>query len=379
MSRRFGGVVLATWLACAGLILASVAAWPVAAQSSAFFADRLPRWFPVPNIPADNPITEEKVELGRHLFYEPMLSGNSTYSCASCHQQSLAFTDGLPRAIGSTGSEHQRSSMSLANVAYNATFGWGDRISSLELQMEVPMYNELPVEMGLKGHEPEVIDRFVSDADYVARFRAAFPDDPHPVTLANIVKAIASFERTIVSADSAFDRYKYKDDHSGMSPAARRGEALFFSNRLKCGECHGSVNISGPTLFAGATRSDPDALFHDTGVAAEPAKFRAPTLRNIAVTAPYMHDGSIATLKEVVAHYAAGGRHARPKSDKVRGFAISPAETDDLVAFLRSLTDEKFLSNPDFSNPLSNPDLRRETLRGERTNSAPPAWLTGSH
>ena len=371
-------------MAVAGLILVGVGAWPVAAQSnrlsvSQFFSDRLPRWFPVPNVPADNPITEEKVELGRHLFYEPMLSGNSTYSCASCHQQSLAFTDGLARAIGSTGGQHPRSSMSLANVVYNASFGWADRTWSLESQMHVPMYNEQPVEMGLKGHEAEVLERLASDADYVERFRTAFPGDAQPMTLPNIVKAIASFERIIVSADSAFDRYLYRDDHSGMSPAAKRGAALFFSDRLKCSECHGSVNISGPTIFSGAMPSDPEAFFHDTGVAAHPAKFRAPTLRNIAVTAPYMHDGSVATLKEVVAHYAAGGRSTRPKSDKVRGFAISPAETDDLVAFLHSLTDERFLTNPAFSNPLSNPDLRRETQRGERTKSEPPEWLTGSH
>ena len=369
------------WLSLAGLILVCVIAWPVAAQpsASAFFADRLPRWFPAPNVPADNPITEEKVELGRHLFYEPMLSGNSTYSCASCHRQSLAFTDGLAQAIGATGGQHPRSSMSLANVVYNASYGWSDRTWSLESQMEVPMYNEHPVEMGLKGHESEVLDRLASDADYTERFRAAFPGDAHPVTMPNIIKAIASFERVIVSADSAFDRYLYTDDHSGMSPAAKRGVALFFSDRLKCSECHGSVNISGPTIFSGAMPSDPAAFFHDTGVAAEPAKFRAPTLRNVAVTAPYMHDGSIPTLEDVIAHYAAGGRTPRPKSDRVRGFAISPAEIDDLVAFLHTLTDEKFLTNPAFSNPLSNPDLSREAQRGQRTKSEPPAWLTGSH
>ncbi len=210
-------------------------------------------------------------------------------------------------------------------------------------------------------------------------FARRFHDDPNPITLPNIVKAIASFERIIVSADSAFDRYLYKDDHSGMSPAAKRGVTLFFSDRLKCSECHGSVNISGPTIFSGAMPSDPEAFFHDTGVATQPSKFRAPTLRNIAVTAPYMHDGSIATLKDVVAHYAAGGRSARPKSDRVRGFAISASETDDLVAFLHTLTDEKFLTNPAFSNPLSNPDLRREDRRGQRTKSDPPEWLTGSH
>jgi cytochrome c peroxidase len=370
-----------TWLGAATVLLAGLLVWPVSAQSSAseFFADRLPRWFPVPNVPADNPITAEKVELGRHLFYEPMLSGNSTYSCAICHQQSLAFTDGLAQAIGAEGGQHPRSSMSLANVAYNASYGWGDRTWSLESQMEVPMFNEHPVEMGLKGHEAEVLERFASDSDYAERFRTAFPGDAHPITLPNIVKAIASFERALVSADSAFDRYLYRDDHTGMSAAAKRGVTLFFSDRLKCSECHGSVNISGPTIFSGAMPSDPEAFFHDTGVAEAPAKFRAPTLRNIAVTAPYMHDGSVATLKDVVAHYAAGGRSPRPKSDKVRGFVISPAETDDLVAFLRTLTDEKFLADPAFSNPLSNPDLRREERRGERTKSDPPEWLTGSH
>jgi cytochrome c peroxidase len=369
------------WLGVAGVILAGVIAWPAAAQPSAteFFASRLPRWFPVPKVPVDNPLTEAKVELGRFLFYDPQLSGNGTFSCATCHQQALAFTDGLARAIGSTGGIHPRSSMSLANVVYNASFGWEDRRWSLESQMEVPMTNEHPVEMGLKGHEDEVLARFQIDRAYQERFRAAFPGEDSPVALPNIVKAIASFERVIVSADSAFDRYLYRNDHSGMSPAAKRGVALFFSDRLHCSECHGSVNISGPTIFTGAMPSDPEAFFHDTGIAAEPAKFRAPTLRNIAVTAPYMHDGSIGTLKDVIAHYAAGGKHKRPKSDKVRGFAITPSETDDLVAFLETLTDYKFLTNPSLSNPLSNPDMREELKRGNRTKSDPPEWLTGSH
>jgi cytochrome c peroxidase len=289
----------------------------------------------------------------------------------------LAFTDGLARAVGATGGVHPRSSMSLANVVYNASYGWDDRRSSLESQMDVPMNNETPIEMGLKGNEAEVLARFAIDRAYGERFRRAFPGEDAPITFPNIVKAIASFERVLVSADSAFDRYLYLDDHSGMSESAKRGATLFFSDRLKCSECHGSVNISGPTIFKGAMPSDPEAFFHDTGVSAEPAKFRAPTLRNIAVTAPYMHDGSIATLRDVVAHYAAGGRSARPKSDKVRGFTISASETDDLVAFLESLTDYKFLTNPEFSNPLSNPDLREELKKGERTKSDPPEWLKG--
>jgi cytochrome c peroxidase len=367
------------WLGLAGLILVGICAWPVAAQPSAgdFFASRLPRWFPVPTVPADNPLTDAKVELGRFLFYDPQLSGNGTVACATCHQQMLAFTDGLPRALGSTGGVHPHSSMSLANVVYNASYGWDDRRSSLEAQMDVPMNNETPIEMGLKGNEAEVLGRFSIDRAYGERFRRAFPDEQAPVTLPNIVKAIASFERVLVSADSAFDRYLYLDDQNGISLSAKRGATLFFSERLKCSECHGSVNISGPTIFSGAKPSDPDAFFHDTGVSPQPAKFRAPTLRNIAVTAPYMHDGSMATLRDVIAHYAAGGRNQRPKSDRVRGFAISSSETDDLVAFLESLTDYRFLTNPEFSNPLSNPDMREELKKGERTKSDPPEWLKG--
>ena len=259
--------------------------------------------------------------------------------------------------------------MSLANVVYNASFGWDDRRWSLESQMEVPMYNEHPIEMGLKGNEGEVLSASQLTSRTARRFARRFPVRASPSRCQNIVKAIASFERVLVSADSAFDRYLYLDDHRGMSPAAKRGVALFFSDRLKCSECHGSVNMSGPTIFSGAMPSDPEAFFHDTGVAAEPAKFRAPTLRNIAVTAPYMHDGSIDDARRTwCAHYAAKGRtHTGRKATRVRGFAISASETEDLVAFLQSLTDEKFLTNPAFSNPLSNPDMSRGTaLTGAR-------------
>src|SRR5688500_6233546 len=174
ITLRTGSNVVKGWLAFAGLLVMTVA---LAAQTapSEFFADRVPRWFPVPKIPADNPITEEKVELGRHLFYVPLLSCHSTTSCATCHKQPLASTDRQAQSIGSTGGQHPRSSMSLANVAYNASYGWNDRTWSLESQMMVPMHNEHPIEMGLKGNEEEVIERFRADADYIARFRAAFP------------------------------------------------------------------------------------------------------------------------------------------------------------------------------------------------------------
>jgi cytochrome c peroxidase len=188
------------------------------------------------------------------------------------------------------------------------------------------------------------------------------------VSLQNIVKAIASFERTLVSADSPFDRYLYRDDKSAMSAAALRGKDLFFSDALGCSECHASFNLSGPVTFERATPIEP--LFHNTALynvdgrgayprtdrglidrthnVADMGRFRAPTLRNIAVTAPYMHDGSIETLRAAIDHYARGGVKSPLKSKRLKGFPITPEQRQDLVAFLESLTDKSFLTNPAF-------------------------------
>ena len=191
------------------------------------------------------------------------------------------------------------------------------------------------------------------------------------MTLPNIVKAIATFERTLVSGDSPFDRYLYRHDKSGMSQAALDGFTLFFSNRLGCAECGGSRTLSGPVTFDGADKID--ALFHNTGLydvdgkggypaidrglfdltqrRGDMGKFRAPTLRNVAVTAPYMHDGSIATLADALDHYASGGKESEFRSDRVRGFRMTSAERSALLAFLETLTDQQFLTNPAFGPP----------------------------
>lgn len=332
---------------------------------------RLPAGIPEPVVPADNPMAEAKVELGRRLFYDTRLSLNQTYACASCHQQRRAFTDGRAQAVGSTGGVHPRSAMSLANVAYNASYGWADSsLRSLEAQMRVPLLNEHPIEMGLAGHEDDIVRRF-DTADDRARFAAAFPSDPSP-TLAHIIKAIASFERTIVSGNSALDRYLYRDDRTALSAPAVNGLTLFFSNRLRCSECHGGFNLSGPVDFVVA-KTHPRPAFHNTGLydvdgagsypaadrglidvtrdAKDMGRFRAPTLRNIAVTAPYMHDGTIPTLEGVLDHYASGGHASRFRSRAVRGFKLSAGERADLLAFLNSLTDETFLADPAFARP----------------------------
>ena len=356
---------------------------PSPEQPAAPFTWQLPPGLPVPRVPADNPMTTAKIDLGRRLFYDTRLSGNGTFACASCHQQALAFTDGRARAIGSTGGVHARSAMSLANVAYNASLGWADpTLRSLEAQMAVPMFNEHPVELGLKGRESEVTARFASQAEDRTAFRAAFPGEPAPITLPNIVKAIASFERTLVSGDSPLDRYLYRDDKSGMSAAALRGMTAFFSKRLRCGECHGSFNFSGPVDFDSAPKAG-ELVFHNTGLydvdghgaypsidrglfditarKSDMGRFRAPTLRNVAVTAPYMHDGSVATLEDAILHYATGGKPSPFRSDRVRGFLMSADEKADLVVFLQSLTDQRFLSNPAFAAPGSVPKAQAKS------------------
>jgi cytochrome c peroxidase len=316
-------------------------------------------------------MTAEKVRLGRRLFYDSRLSGNGTFACASCHQQARAFTDGRAHALGSTGQAHPRSAMSLTNVAYNSTYGWADaRITTLEAQMAGPMLNEHPIEMGLKGNERLILARFAESPGDAALFAAAFAGDGDPVVLPNIVKAIASFERTLTSAGSPFDRYLYRDERDALTPGAIRGMGLFFSNRLRCGQCHSGFNLSGPTQHdadvAGPT-------FHNTGLynvdgggsypaidrgmfdvthqRADMGRFRAPTLRNIAVTAPYMHDGSIPTLEAAIAHYASGGVASPFKSPRIRPFTISATETGDLIEFLNALTDREFLTNPALAKP----------------------------
>lgn len=298
-------------------------------------------------MPEDNPVTAEKVALGRRLFYDVRLSGNGTQACGSCHQQKRAFTDGRARALGSTGESHPRSAMSLANAAYGVSLTWLDADQrSLEDQMLVPLLGETPREMNFGGHEREIAGRLGSDPLYSKLFSEAFPGKQEPINLKNVQKAIASFERTLLSGNAPYDRLVWKDEREALSPAARRGMALFFSERLACSKCHAGFTFSGPVSWEGGPAAAP--AFEDNGLG---GRFRTPTLRNVAVTAPYMHDGRFATLGAVIDHYAAGGLPSTTRSNLVRGFAITPDEKTDLVSFLESLTDAEFLEDPSFANP----------------------------
>ena len=346
MPKRLGRLTAALVALIAGLSAPARGATP---PSAAAYRWRLPVGFPRPCVPEDNPMTEAKVALGRRLFYERRLSGNGTQSCASCHRPERAFTDGRGRAVGSTGAPHPRGSMSLANVAYGVSLTWVDaHQTTLEGQQLGPMLNRDPVELGLSGLEDEAIARLAADPGYAAAFADAFPGEP--IDLTAVRRAIASFERTLLSGGSAYDRWVWQDDRTALSAAARRGMALFFSSRLGCKDCHGGFTFSGPVAFdldVGGVPPDPPA-FVDTGLG---GSFKAPTLRNVSVTGPYMHDGRFTKLEQVIDYYASGGGASPGRSPRIRGFAISESERRDLVAFLESLTDEAFLSDPRFSDP----------------------------
>jgi cytochrome c peroxidase len=353
------------------------------AEGSEGLPFELPPGFPMPKIPEDNPLTAAGIELGRHLFYDARLSANETQSCASCHEQALAFTDGVARSIGSTGEAHPRSAMSLANVGYYATLTWVNPVlRELERQALVPLFGEDPVELGLSGMEDDLLERLAAEPRYPALFAEAFPDEETPVNLNNVARALASFQRSLISGGSAYDRYLAGETES-LSAAARRGLDLFFDERTECFHCHGGFAMSDAVSFEGKVFDEtpfhntalydvdglgsyPEAspgLVTFTGRAEDRGRFRAPTLRNVAVTAPYMHDGSIATLDEVLDHYAAGGRtlsdgpHAGTgsenpyKSEFLSGFTLTGEERQDLLAFLESLTDWEFLGDPRHADP----------------------------
>lgn len=373
-SRR--SLSVAALVAAAGLLLGASSVewhWP------------LPAWVPPPAVPADNPMSSAKVELGRHLFHDVRLSADGRMSCATCHEQARAFTDGQAFSRGATGEIGTRSAMSLANVAYLPVLTWQNpQLMSLEVQALIPLFGEHPVEMGMAGREQEIFALFRDDPTYRRLFAQAFPSqarqgDAALYSLSTLTKALASFQRSLLSFDSAYDRYRYGGQKEALSTAARRGEELFFGERLECYHCHGGFNFTDNLRHV--RTPFPEIGFHNTGLYNEDGRgaypkaspglveatgdprdagrFRTPSLRNVAVTAPYMHDGSIPTLRDVLrTHYAPAGRavHAgRPanplRSEFIAGFEISEAEIADVLAFLESLTDERFLNDPRHGNP----------------------------
>jgi cytochrome c peroxidase len=359
------------------------AAAKVASPRAAWTWD-LPRGFPEPRVPRSNPMSRAKVKAGRRLFHDVRLSGNGMQSCASCHRPELAFTDGLAQSVGSTGGVHPRNAQSLVNVAYVTTLTWANpALVTLERQMEVPLFGTDPVEMGVTdANRGRVLQRIRGDRWYAKRFRRAFPERRRAIDWSTIVQSIAAFQRSIVSADSRYDRYLRR--RTRLDASERRGMNLFMGEQAECHHCHGTFIFNDQATFVGAADEPP--LFHNTGLYnlggtgafPEPNRgvfelsgrprdmgaFRAPSLRNVEATAPYMHDGSMRTLEEVVDHYAAAGRviadgplagdgRANPYKDPlIAAIRLDERDKADLVAFMKTLTDPSFAKDPRFSDPF---------------------------
>ncbi len=328
---------------------------------------------PVP-VPDDNPQTTEKIELGQLLFNDQRLSGDGTINCASCHQPDKAFTDGLPVARGIRKQEGTRNSPTVVNSAFYSSFFHDGRAGSLEEQALGPFLN--PIEHGLEN-DSKIIDLVKQDASYVEKFKQAFGISKAGIQIGHIAKAIASYERTIINGNSLFDQYFYARNRSVLSESTARGSRIF-RRKGNCSNCHemnwknalftdhnfynigvgfGKIEpVLDKVLSKLRKGVHPDELnltdaqkselgrFSVTKVIADIGKFKTPGLRNIALTGPYMHDGSLETLEEVIEYYDKGGDDNRFKDSAIFPLKLTEQEKKDLVAFLRSLTSSVYLN-----------------------------------
>jgi cytochrome c peroxidase len=289
---------------------------------------------PAVPIPVENPQSPEKVELGKLLFFDKRLSGDESMSCASCHAPDQGFSDGRKRAIGFGGDELGRHSPTILNAAYNTAQFWDGRAGSLEDQAKGPI--ESPVEMNLD--RDELIQRLSRVPEYLERFNQVFGEGP---TFDHIAEAIASFERTLVTPDSRFDQYRRGDKHA-LTLQEKKGLALFVS-KASCSQCHNGPNFTDNDYYildapGGGPASDDPGRQSVTGKVEDHAAFKTPTLRNIALTAPYMHNGELQTLEDVVQFYDQGGGSSDTKSSKMAPLHLTDEEKVDLIAFLKTLT-----------------------------------------
>ena len=285
--------------------------------------------------PDDNPPSADKIELGERLFYDPALSSDYSTSCASCHEPSIAFADSVPFSIGAKGRRASRNSPSIVNVGFMPHFMAEGAVKNLELQVVAPIQNELEMDFSLI----EVCNRLNEQPAYRQAFKQVWQDSATPFTL---TRSIAAYERTIVGGTSPYDSF-IAGDESALNANAEAGRELFFTDRLGCAGCHSGELLSNFKIENNGLDSiyEDNGLFRLTLKQEDQGRFKVPSLRNVALTAPYMHDGRFETLIDVILHYESGGASHPNKSDKLRHFELSPTERADVISFLESLTDKE--------------------------------------
>jgi len=367
------------------LLLAALALAP---RGCPPYAWNLPSGVPQPRNPAENCMSEAKVELGRHLFYDKRLSGNETMSCASCHQQQFAFTDRkiTPNGIAPPNHILVRNSQQLGNVAYNTKLTWiNPNMTSLETQVRVPLFADSPTELGLSGNA--YLGKLTNQSYYRDMFRSAFGGGTENITEQNLRYALSVFQRSMLTFNSPYD--KFTRGQGSLSANAIAGADIFFGETAECFHCHGGFNFTDTathsnsgvaefgyhdngihsTTFYNGLSSDKRGLYDITGLASDVGRVKAPSLRNVALTYPYMHDGSFtctvanpvtqptlcaqeALDNIILNNYMAGGSSPSNKDPTlIRSFILTALQRQQLVEFLMSLTDTDFISNPSLSNP----------------------------
>ncbi|MEM6262180.1 MAG: cytochrome c peroxidase [Bacteroidota bacterium] len=297
----------------------------------------LPAGFPQPEIPDHNKLTTLRVEFGKRLFFDPALSLDSTISCGTCHLPQKAFTDANAVSVGIKGRKGFRNVPTLFNVAYHPYFFREGKNPSLEAQVMGPLENH--DEMGFSGvYLPA---RLQQNEQYVKLAKVAYGRE---LDMYVVTRALAAYERTLLSGNSAYDRYR-NGDETALSPSAKRGMNLFFSPKTRCMICHNGhdlTNYAIENIGSHATYEDP-GLFRATSDPKDRGKFKVPTLRNIALTGPYMHDGSYETLEEIIELYNQGGKGHPNQAPQIGPLGLTKQEKADLLAFLESLTEEELV------------------------------------
>ncbi len=315
----------------------------------------VPSYFPLLDIPADNQLTEEGILLGRMLFYDPILSGDSTLSCAGCHKQEYAFSDENQFSTGIDGQKGNRQAMPIFNIGWVNDLFWDGRAQGAEAQALAPVEN--PVEM----HEtwPNAMEKLKRHPDYPSLFYYAF--GTWDITKEHAAKAIAQFERTLISADSRFDKKFFLNDPDPflLTDEEVDGYFLYNSEKADCFHCHGGSLLTDNLFHNNGldAEHDDEGLSAVTGKATDRGKFKTPSLRNIALTAPYMHDGRFATLEEVLDFYSEGLQFSETidplmKNVHQGGLNLTEQEKSNLIAYLHTFTDTAFIHRKEFSNPF---------------------------
>ncbi len=314
-------------------------------QNPVEFDLKIPPGFPEMIFPEDNQYSIARWELGKKLFYDPILSRDGSISCSSCHKADLAFADNQAFSPGVDNRPGVRNSPSLANIGYHPYFLREGSVPTLEMQVLVPVqeHNEFDHSM------PEIAEKLQLLPEYIDMSKRAYGKDPDPWV---ITRALGVFQRSLISGNSSFDKYNYQGNLKALSASQLRGMNLFYSEQLNCSKCHGGFNFTNYSF----ENNGLDSLYADplrmrfTNDPSDRGKAKVPSLRNVALTAPYMHDGRFSTLEDVVEHYNQGGAAHPNKSPIIESLGLSSEQKQDLINFLGSLTDQTFINNINFKD-----------------------------